>query len=233
MKKAIITFVALGAFTGSVAAAMNDDPTLFMLKLDKAEYRHGDEGGLFAWDLQGWLGKDLHKFWFKSEGERLDGATEEGDLQLLYSRAVAPFWDLQLGWRHDFRPSPSRDWLALGVKGLAPYLFEVDAFAYVGKGGRMAFDLKVEYEYLFTQRLILSPELEATFYSRKDEAVESGSGLSDLALGLRLRYELRREFAPYVGLHWWSKHGGTADYARRAGESTHDLEWVVGIRAWF
>ncbi len=233
MKKLNITLFAL-AFSGStLASGLPDDPLLFMFKLDKAEYRNASEGDVFAWDAQAWLGKDLNKLWLKSEGEILEGDTEEGDLEVLYSRAVAPFWDLQVGWRHDFEPTPSRDWFAFGVKGLAPYLFEVDASAYVGESGRMFFRAKAEYEYMFTQKLILTPEGEINLYTKDDEEAGISSGLSDLTLGLRLRYEIRREFAPYIGINWWKEYGGTADYSREEGMDTSDTEFVVGIRAWF
>lgn len=222
------------AFTGTtLAGGMNDDPLLFKLMIDKAEVADTDRGNAFRWELDGWLGKDLNKFWFKSEGERAEGATEEGNLELLYSRAIAPFWDLQAGWRHDFEPGPSRDWLAVGFKGLAPYLFEVDATAYLGDSGRAALGFSAEYEYMITQRLILTPEVEFNLHTKNDRDTGTGSGLSDLAFGLRLRYELRREFAPYIGVNWWKKYGKTADYAREEGEDTSDTEFVIGVRAWF
>ncbi len=220
-------------FSGNAVAGMSDDPFLFMLKVDKLELRDADDGTALVWDAQAWAGKDLHKLWLKTEGERMNAETEEGSVELLYSRAIAPFWDLQAGWRHDFRPEPNRDWFAFGLKGLAPYLFEVDATAYVGESGRMAAGLAVEYEYMFTQKLILSPELEMSFYSKDDEAVGIGSGLSGMEAGLRLRYEIVREFAPYIGVNWWRKFGNTADYARAEGGKVDDVEFVAGFRLWF
>ncbi|WP_456447256.1 copper resistance protein B [Thiolapillus sp.] len=233
MRKINMMILALSMSGSAFAGGMNDDPFLFMLKMDKFELRDADEGTVLVWDAQAWAGKDLNKLWLKSEGERGEEGTEEGNVEVLYSRAIAPFWDLQAGWRHDFRPTPDRDWAAFGVKGLAPYLFEVDATAYVGESGRMAAALSVEYEYLFTQKLILSPELEMNLYSKDDEAVGVGSGLSDLQLGLRLRYEIVREFAPYIGVNWWNKFGKTADYAEAAGGETSDVEFVAGFRLWF
>ena len=233
MKKVNMMMLALAVSGSAVAGGMNDDPFLFMLKVDKLELRDADDGTALVWDAQAWAGKDLNKLWIKSEGEQIDNEVEEGDVEVLYSRAIAPFWDLQAGWRHDFRPTPSRDWAAFGVKGLAPYLFEVDATAYAGESGRLAASLDVEYEYMFTQKLILSPELEMNFYSKDDEAVGIGSGLSDMQAGLRLRYEIVREFAPYIGVNWWRKFGSTADYARAEGGESSNTQFVAGFRLWF
>ena len=233
MKKINTTLFAL-TFSGSVlAGGLPDDPLLFKLMIDKAEVANPDSNSAFVWEVDAWLGKDLNKLWFKTEGERsAEEGVEEASTELLYSRAIAPFWDLQAGWRHDHQPAGS-DWFALGFKGLAPYLFEVDATAYVGESGRLALGLQAEYEYMFTQKLILSPEVEMNLYSKDDEAMGVGSGISDLSAGLRLRYELRREFAPYIGVNWWRKFGKTADYARAEGGRRTDTEFVVGIRAWF
>jgi copper resistance protein B len=233
MKITNMMILALAVSGSAVAGGMNDDPFLFMLKVDKLELRDADDGTALVWDAQAWAGKDLNKLWIKSEGEQVDNEVEEGDVEVLYSRAIAPFWDLQAGWRHDFRPTPSRDWAAFGVKGLAPYLFEVDATAYAGESGRLAASLDVEYEYMFTQKLILSPELEMNFYSKDDEAVGIGSGLSDMEAGLRLRYEIVREFAPYIGVNWWRKFGNTADYAKAEGSESSDTQFVAGFRLWF
>lgn len=232
MKKTMAALMAFGLSTTAMAGGV-DDPLVYRVMLDKLEIRGADGDNPLVWDAQAWIGYDLNKFWIKAEGERVDGKTEEADIELLYSRALAPFWDLQAGWRRDIEPTPDRDWLALSLKGLAPYLFEVDASLYIGESGRIATNLDAEYEYMFTQRLILSPEIEINLYSDRDAARGIGSGLSNLEAGLRLRYEIRREFAPYIGVNWTRLFGGTADFADAEGGDTSDLQWVAGIRAWF
>lgn len=185
------------------------------------------------YDILGWYGRDYSRLWFKAEGEVEDGSLEESRTELLWGRAVAPFWDAQVGVRHDRGEAPSRNWLAFGIQGLAPYWFEVEAAAYVGESGRTALRLEAEYELLLTQRLILQPRVEANLYGKRDEATGVGSGLSALTAGLRLRYEIRRELAPYVGVEWQGLYGGTADLARAAGAARDETRVVAGIRFWF
>jgi len=224
----------LGFAASSVAfAAAEDNPLLFKTMVDQLEVRFTDGDNPLAWDAEAWLGKDLNKLWLKTEGERVDGDSEEVELQLLYSRAIAAYWDFQAGWRGDLRPHPDRNWLAVGFKGLAPYFFAVDAAIFIGESGRTAARIDLEYDILFTQRLILTPEFETNLYGKKDTELGIGSGLSDMAIGLRLRYEIRREFAPYVGFNWWKKFGDTADYADAAGEDSDDFQITLGLRAWF
>jgi len=234
MKKYILLlFITLTMAGTAQAGGMNDDPLLAMLVVDQFEIQVGDGDDPLAWDAEGWVGKDLNKIWIKTDGEYSDGSVEDMELQALYSRAIAPFWDLQAGWRRDLRPSPDRDWLALGIKGLAPYYFDVDMAVFLGDQGRTAARLQFEYEFMFTQRLILVPEIELNFYGKDDPAVGIGSGLADIEAGLRLRYEIRREFAPYIGVNWSHLYGQTADYAREEGEDTDDFRFVAGIRFWF
>lgn len=233
MKKQSLIALGCLSVSGMAFADMEDDPLLYKVMINQLELRDASGSNPRVWDIQGWLGKDLDKLWIKTEGEYVNGNAEEAELQLLYSRAIAPFWDLQAGWRRDIRPKPNRDWLALGIQGVAPYFFEMDAALFVGESGRTALRLDAEYELLFTQRLILTPEIEMNFYGKDDPEVNTGSGLSDLSVGLRLRYEIRREFAPYVGIHWSKKHGDTADYARAEGERVEDAQFVLGVRAWF
>jgi len=220
-------------FPIAAAAGMEDDPLLTKLMIDQLEWRGGDDPDPLVLEAEAWIGRDLNKLWLKSDLEYVDDDTEEAELQLLYSRAVAPFWDLQLGWRRDIRPNPIRDWFAMGFKGVAPYWFEVDAAVFLGESGRSAARLDAEYELLFTQRLILTPELTLNLHGKDDPDTATGSGLSDLQLGLRLRYEIRPEFAPYIGLNWIRLFGGTADYARAEGADATDLQVVFGLRAWF
>jgi len=232
MKK---TLIALGTLllTTNATAAGGDDPMLAKVMIDRFERQHtaGDDPLMLEADV--WIGRDLHKLWFKTEVERVGAETEEAEIQALYSRAIAPYWDLQVGWRHDALPKPERDWLAVGFNGLAPYWFEIDAAAFVGGNGQVAARFTGEYEWLFTQRLILSPELEMNLHGKDDPATGVGAGVSDLELGLRLRYEMVREFAPYVGINWKKKFGDTADFARDHGEDPDDVQVVVGFRAWF
>jgi copper resistance protein B len=224
IKKLFITAAALLASTLSVAGGA-DDPTLFSVRIDKLELRATDSGSNpKVWDTQAWIGKDLNKLWLKSEGEYKDGSTERAWLQTLYSRAISPFWDAQIGWRHDFRPRPTRDWFALGLQGLAPYFFEVETTLFARTAEDISLRLEAEYDLLFTQKLILS---------KNDKKAGHGSGLSTLEAGLRLRYEIRREFAPYIGVNWDGQFGNTGDYAKDEGENRRDLQFVVGIRAWF
>ena len=214
-------------------ASAEDDPLLFMAILDQMEMRDVGDDNTFSWDAQGWFGQDLRKLWFKTEGERTEGETDEAELQFLYSKAIARYWEIQVGVRHDFEPSPSQSWAVIGVQGLAPYFFETDIALFIGESGRTALRFESEYELLLTQRLILTAEIEVNFYGQDDAKVGVGSGLSDIEAGIRLRYEIRRQFAPYIGVSWSKLFGNTADFAKIAGQDTSESQLVIGLRAWF
>jgi copper resistance protein B len=224
---------ALMLLSTTTQAASKDDPILAKVMINQLEVRSTDGPDPHVLEAQAWIGQDLNKLWLKADVEYVDGSTEEAEIQALYSRAIAPYWDFQVGWRHDSRPKPNRDWLAIGFEGLAPYWFEIDAAAFIGESGRVGARLEAEYEVMFTQRWVLSPELKVNLHTKNDEATGTGSGLSDTELGLRLRYEIRREFAPYIGVNWVKKYGNTADFARDEGEDTDDVQFVAGVRAWF
>lgn len=219
--------------TTVMAGGKNDDPLLAKVMLDKIEIRSTAGSDPLMVDAETWIGYDLNKFWIKAELERVDGELKESQWQFLYSKAVTPYWDMQMGWRHDAKPSPSRDWLALSMKGVTPYFFTVDAGVFIGDSGQIAVVLDAEYDALITQKLILSPEIDISAYSENDVALNIGSGLSSMDFSLRLRYEMRREFAPYIGLNWSKKWGETADLVEAAGEDADDMHWVAGIRSWF
>jgi copper resistance protein B len=205
--------------------------TTFVL-FDQLEWQGGENGGISI-DNKTWIGGDLHRLWLRAEGESSDGRPENAQLHALYGRSIARWWDVVMGVREDFRPGPSQAWFALGIQGLAPQWFEVEATAYVGRAGRTHARFEIEYELLVTNRLILQPLVEAEFYGKDDPVRKIGAGLSSLDAGLRLRYEVRREFAPYVGITWHRALFGTADYARADGEEVGQTRLAVGLRTWF
>jgi copper resistance protein B len=211
---------------------MLEDPLNKLVLLDRVEV-HDASGHPLAWNLDAWLGHDLRKLWVRSEGKRRRGATERAELELLYGRSFARWWDVLAGVRHDFEPGTSQDWAAVGVRGLAPYRLEIEATAYVGNGSRTAFRFETQYDVLVTNRLILQPQLELNWRGQSDVTRRLGSGLTDGELGLRLRYELRREVAPYVGLVRERSFGRTASLTRATGGNADDTRLVAGVRVWF
>jgi len=212
---------------------MDDRATFGMLVFDRLEHLASDGRSATAWSAQGWLGGDLDRLGFRSEGTRENGAFEHADAELFWSHAIAPFWDGQLGVRRDVGRGPDRTWAAFGVQGLAPYWFEVAATAYIGEQGRTALRVEADYELSLTQRWVLQPRVEFNAYGKDDPAARVGSGLSDATFGLRLRYEIRREFAPYLGVEWSRRFGRSADYARADGHDAGEMQWVAGVRLWF
>jgi copper resistance protein B len=179
------------------------------------------------------MGTDTDRLWLRSEGERTNGVTESAELQALWGHAISPWWDVVSGVRQDFKPGAPQTWAALGLQGMALYDFETQATAYLGEGGQSALRLKGDYDILLTNRLILQPTAEMNLYGKNDPQRGTGSGLSDTDIGLRLRYEIRREFAPYIGVTWNRSYGKTADYAREEGEDRSEARLVLGVRMWF
>ncbi|WP_255875741.1 copper resistance protein B [Microbulbifer elongatus] len=210
---------------------MDHEVLLTKVTIDQLEAREHD-GSALEGSL--WFGGDFNKLWLKTEVEREDGTTEKSELQALYSRAIAPYWDLQLGVRHDFElETDSRNWGVVALNGLAPYFFEVDTSLFIGEDGESAFRVEAEYELLFTQQWILSPEIEVNIFGQNSPEHHTGSGLSDIEAGLRLRYEFTPQFAPYIGVNYEKKFGNSADFARQDGESASETLWVIGLHAWF
>ena len=190
--------------TPSLAAAQN----YFFFMADRLEYVA--EPDHWLWDMQGWYGGDEHKFWWKSEGDFDSDGVEEADLQLLYSRAISAYWDIQFGIRQDIEPSPSTNYAVIGFQGLAPQWFEVDVAAFVSEDGDLSARFEAEYDLLLTQKLVLQPR------------VELDTGPESFAFDLRLRYEIRREIAPYIGVSWQDRKG-EEDF----------VSLVAGARFWF
>lgn len=201
--------------------------------VETAEVRPTRRGETWGWEAGASYGGDIHRAVPKTEGDGEYGHLEKAEIQGLYSRAIGPYFNVQAGVRHDIRPRPQRSYATLGVEGVAPYWFEVGAFAFLSDKGDLSARLEGSYDLRLTQQLILEPRAELNAAAGDDRAIGLASGLTDLELGLRLRYAFTPEFAPYVGVNWERKLGETADLARAAGEARSDARLVVGLRAWF
>lgn len=212
-----------------------DDDLFTLVKIDQLEYRYQDGNDLLVWEGQGRIGNDENKLTLKTEGEYVRNADlfENAEVQFLYQRLISDFFDAQIGIRHDIKPDPSRTFGVIGINGLAPQWFETDASLFVSTKGDTSLRLEAEYDILFTQRLVLEPSVELNIAFSDDEATGVGSGLSDVELGLRLRYEIVREVAPYIGINWERKVGRTADFASEEGEESNVFSIVAGLRIFF
>lgn len=208
--------------------------TLSQVMFNLAEYqaRQGRDG--YRWDGEAWFGGDINRLTLKSEGEGAfrDGV-EAAEIQALYSRAIGPYFNLQAGVRYDFKPNPSRAYVVLGFEGLAPYWFEVEGAAFLSDKGDLLGRVEGYYDQRLTQRLVLQPRVEFNFAAQDVPENRIGAGLSNAELGLRLRYEITRQFAPYVGVSYDAKSGQTARYARDDGEDPTTTSFVAGVRIWF
>jgi copper resistance protein B len=202
---------------------------------DQLEGRTNGPDNELRWDGEAWVGTDIKRLWLKSEGFVGSGTVSDGDHEALYDRPIPHmrYFDAQVGVRADLDSGPGRAWAAVGVEGLAPYFFQFAPTLYIRDGGNVAGRLTGSYDLLLTQRWIVQPEAELNFYSKDDPGRGIGSGLSDLDTGVRLRYEISRKFAPYIGFAYSGKYGNTASYSRQAGESTSDPRFVFGVRVWY
>ncbi|MCE7796277.1 copper resistance protein B [Sphingobium sufflavum] len=205
-----------------------------MLLIDRLEWRPGPGADGHAWEAEGWVGGDIDRFAFKTEGEGvIGGKVEQAEVQALWSRALDPWFNLQAGVRQDLAPEPRRTHAVVGIEGLAPYWFELEGQVFLSNKGEVTARAEASYDQRITQSLILQPAAELNISAQDVPELEMGPGFTSVELGMRLRYEIMREFAPYVGVHWERKLGRTADYARAEGENPGSLRFVAGVRFWF
>jgi len=207
-------------------------PLHWLARLNQLETWDGRDGNAQAWSGDAWLGGDVHRLRLLSEGERSAGHLQSADFSALYSRSVTPWWDWVAGIKHEFEPD-ARTWAAVGVQGLAPYFFEVSVMLYADDHGQIQFKLETEYELLLTNRLILQPMAELTASLKNEPEARIGSGFGSLDTGLRLRYEITRQFAPYLGIVHERHFGNTAQAALGSGGHPRDTRIVAGVRVWF
>ncbi|MEQ9142999.1 MAG: copper resistance protein B [Parvibaculaceae bacterium] len=220
---------AIMPWSGATAAGKEPMFKHIQLETDYADW--GRNKREVTWEGFGWYGGDMEKVWVKTEGEWGDGDLEEAEVQLLYSRNVARFWDFQAGVRHDFRHDPT-NYLVGAFNGLAPYFFEVDASVFLSDEGDVSFRGEAEYELLLTQKLILAPYAEANVFAQDVSEQDVGAGLSSLDAGIKLRYEIEREFAPYVDFNYVGLFGDTKSIAESNGTDANDFTIRLGLRFW-
>jgi copper resistance protein B len=217
----------------ALAMEGHGDMLIWQFTMDQLEQRWHKGEDSTNWKSDGFIGGDVSKLRLKSEGSISDSRLDDLEVQALYSVMVHDFWDFQAGIRQDFRPNPQTTHLAIGFQGLAPQFLEVDAQAFLSERGDVTARLDVETDLLLTQKLILQPHAEVELAAQKVAETETGAGISELKLGLRLRYEVVKEFAPYIGVAWERKLGDTARLAAADGHDANDLRFVTGLRFWF
>lgn len=223
----------IGFTRGNERTRLADQENFRSILIDNLEVSRAGGESLLPYDLEAWFGPTYNRAVLKAEGEFEGGDLADARAELLWGHAFAPYWDTQVGIRYDSGQGPNRTWLAAGIEGLAPYWFDLEVTGYIGESSRTAVRVDASYDMLISQRLILQPRLEANFYGKADVERGLGSGLSDVGLALRLRYEIRRELAPYIGIAWINQYGGTEEYSRAAGRDPSDTRITVGLRFWF
>ncbi|ELP97910.1 copper resistance protein B [Pseudomonas syringae] len=220
-------------YTSHAGHQVHDSAINSYFLADKLEWQDANDGSALAWDLSGWIGGDIDRLLLRSEGERTNGKTEEAEIQALWGHSISPWWDVVAGARQDFKPGAPQTWAAFGLQGQAISDLDIEATAFIGEAGQTAARLEADYDLQLTSNLVLQPTAELNFYGKNDPQRGNGSGLSTSEFGLRLRYEITPQFAPYVGVSWDRSYGKTADYAREDDEDTQDARLVVGVRMWF
>jgi copper resistance protein B len=223
----------IAAFPEVEGHAVHDNAVNYFVLFDQLEWQAGDNPEGLSVDTRGWIGRNRDRLWFRAEADADDGRVAASQVHLLYGRQVSRWWDVVTGVSQDLRPGRPQTWAALGVQGLAPYWFEVQATLHVGASGRTHARFEVEYELLLTNRLILQPLIEAEIFGKSDPERGVGAGLSTTDAGVRLRYEFKRELAPYIGITWAKKWGKTANFAAATGEEPGGARFVSGLRLWF
>jgi len=226
-KKILLTLGMLLGLSQALQAGGVDDPLRTMFLADKFEILNNNEK-MRAWEGSFYIGYDIDKLYLYSAGEATTDGVASSQNELVYSRAISPFWDVQIGLAHDKNADVSKTWAELAIAGLAPYWFETRAALLIKKDGNIGLRLDAEYEALITQKLILTPSIETDFYTKDDAKMQIGSGLSSIEAGLRLRYEFKREFAPYIGVSWGKTFGNTHKY-----NQINETDLLLGIRFWF
>jgi copper resistance protein B len=232
----LLTLLVAALWPAAAAAqhqghTVHDEAINTFVLFDQLEWQAGAGDGAH-WDGRAWIGTDRDRLWLRTEGASDRGRLQSGDAHVLFGRAISPWWEVVAGVRQDVRPGPAQTWVAFGVQGLAPQWIAIEATGYIGAGGRTQLRLKAEHDLLLTNRLVLQPKVEAELAGKADRRRDVGAGLSTIEAGIRLRYEIRRELAPYVGVNWQRAAGHAAGPGQAATGPTSGVRVVAGLRFW-
>ena len=230
-KKVILAICAL-CLTSTMAIAGGKEAPIYHAFILDADTGAGQDEQITSWELDGWIGGDYNKLWLKSEGEFEGDKGEQAEFWAMYSRNIAPFWDVQAGLRYDVEPDTTAHGV-IGFTGLAPYFFETEAHLFISEEGDVSARLRQANEFLITQRAVIEPYLEANLFAQDIPERNIGAGLSDAEIGIQTRYEITREFAPYIDLRYERKFGETSNIAKDEGEDNDDFIAAIGIRFLF
>jgi len=235
----VITSLAIAIQHPSIVWGMGktDDP-LLSKTMGEIELLKEGEADVAEWEIDTWIGRDLQKFWIKTEGEYAreenESEIESAQIELLYSRTVSAYWDQQFGIRTDIEPDNGRHWLAFGYRGTAPGFWEIDANVYLGEESSAQFNVEIEKELMLTQRWVITPEFEFTANGNTNRDFEEGSGLDNVLFGVRLGYETKnRKFQPFIGVEGKQFFGATKNIRKTIGKDTNNLSVIAGIHFWF
>lgn len=220
------------ALAGGSRVSLADETYFTGLWVDRFEYVESHDTDATEFEGHAWLGDSYTRYLLRSEIEVVNDSLDVAEIDLQYSRAISPFWDLRLGYRREIREEDQRNWASIGLIGLAPYWFEVDASLFLGENGNSLLDIEAEYDLLVTQRLVIQPRLDIHSYGKTDEVMRQGAGLSTVKAGFRMRYEFDRQLAPYFGVERIVKFGRTADLLL-PDENRKDTHWLIGLKFWF
>mgnify|MGYP002624563144 CR=1 FL=1 len=227
---AAAAFAMLGGGAEVSSAQTMDDMIFHGVFVDRLEVRSNDGDPVLLWDADAWVGGDVNKLWLRTEGDPpFDGRNEDAARRALWSRAITPYFDVQIGVRHDIRPKPARTHAVIGLQGLAPFWYEVDAALFVSDTGDVTGRIEAENDFLITQRLMLAPRAELSFAAQDVPELGIGAGLNSVEIDLRVKYSVTRDFAPYVGVSWSRAVGDTADFRRADGEGVGSVSFVAGF----
>ncbi len=228
MKNMIKTIILSMGITTSVLAGGTSEPVNYKVLVDKFENQNTKDNDTFSWDASAYVGYDLDKIYVYSEGDKTNGSSAESETQLLYSKAISPYWDVQFGVEYDKAAEDSKTWGVISFDGTAPYFIESKDSLLIGSDGNLGLKLSAETELLITQRLFFVPKVEVNIYTKDDEKMEIGKGLSNIKTSLRLKYKITQEIMPYIGVEHNQNYGNTSDFA-----PLNDTYFVLGVSFWF